>query len=271
MHEQSVTEFGSGLDAEMLRSKKVIVSDLDGTITDIKCDLEKNMSDAITELLRYKALAVIGGGSYGQFQNKFLAHLECPVRLLSRLYLFPTSATAFYRYENGNWQNVYLEKLSREEKEKIMQAFDFALRRAKYKRPSVVYGELIEDRETQITFAAIGQNAPPQLKRTWDPDHKKGELVKKYLEELLPEFEVNIGGATSIDVTRKGMDKAYGIHKIIECLNYTKEDLLFVGDALFKGGNDYPVKSTGIDCIGVSSPDDTMRLFSQIVEACKGK
>src|SRR5271157_1629707 len=159
-------------DNKTLISKKIIVSDMDGTLTDIKCDLEPEMSAKIAKLLEYKALAVIGGGKYEQFQKQFVEHLECPERLLSRLYLFPTCATAFYSYKDGEWRNVYMERLLREEKGKIMQAFDIALRKAGYTKPAVTYGELIEDRETQITFSALGQRAPPQLKKLWDPDHE---------------------------------------------------------------------------------------------------
>lgn len=256
------------LDDKALISKKIIVSDMDGTLTDIKCDLEPEMSATIAKLLEYKALAVIGGGKYDQFRKQFVDHLTCPADRLSRLYLFPTCATAFYAYKDGDWRNIYQERLSSEEKKKIMRAFDIALREANYEKPALTYGELIEDRETQITFSALGQRAPPPLKKLWDPDHEKRKLIRKYLEKEIPEFEINIGGGTSIDVTRKGIDKAYGIRKIMEHLSYTKSDLLFVGDALFEGGNDYPAKSTGIDCVSVNGPDDTMRLFSRIVDAC---
>jgi hypothetical protein len=244
---------------------------MDGTLTDIKCDLEKDMSGVIGRLLEHKALAVIGGGSYGQFQKQFVAHLDCPASLLSRLYLFPTCATAFYAYKDGVWENVYLEKLSDKEKGRIMHAFEVALHKADYRKPEVVYGELIEDRETQITFSALGQRAPPPLKKLWDPDHRKRKLIRAYLQDEIPEFEINIGGGTSIDVTRKGIDKAYGVRKIMEYLGFAQKDLLFVGDALFEGGNDYPARSTGVDCVSVSGPNETMRLFSEIVEACKNE
>jgi hypothetical protein len=39
-----------------------------------------------------------------------------------------------------------------------------------------------------------------------------------------------------------------------------------VGDALFRGGNDYIMRSTGIRCIFVSGPDETKTLIKRIIE-----
>lgn len=256
-------------DKEKLALKKIIVADMDGTLTESKCDLERDMSEVISRLLEHKELAVIGGGSYMQFRKQFVPYLVCPPALLSRLYLFPTCATTFYRYEKGEWQNVYSENLSLSEKAKIFEAFDVALKKAGYQKPERPYGEIIEDRETQITFSALGQQAPPAIKKEWDPDFAKRKQIRGYIEELIPEFEITVAGGTSIDVTRKGIDKGYGVRKIMEYMHYKKEDILFVGDAIFEGGNDYPAVRTGVDYVKVGGPKDAMQLFSMIIEACQ--
>ncbi len=69
--------------------------------------------------------------------------------------------------------------------------------------------------------------------------------------ERLPDLEVRSGGTTSVDVTRKGIDKAYGMRKLIEFLELELADVLFVGDRLDEGGNDYPVKAMGIETVAV--------------------
>ena len=249
--------------------KKIIVTDMDGTLTPSKGKIELRMVELITTLLNYKDLAVIGGGGYTQFQNQFVSGLPASSAAFSRLYLFPTDATTFYRFVDGQWKQVYAENLSEEEKAKIMQSFDAALEEAGYKKPKTVFGEILEDRGTQITFSALGQQAPIDLKKVWDPDAKKRQEIKKQLEMLIPEFEIGIGGMTSIDVTRKGIDKAYGILKIEQLLDYKIEEMVFIGDALFEGGNDYPVRRTGIDCIQVHSPQDTARLLEAIIAASR--
>ena len=74
-----------------------------------------------------------------------------------------------------------------------------------------VWGEVIEDRGSQITFSALGQQAPLEQKDKWDPDFTKRKKIKAILDTLIPEFSVRMGGATSIDITKPGIDKAYGI------------------------------------------------------------
>ena len=129
----------------------------------------------------------------------------------------------------------------------------------------------INDRGTQITYSGLGQNAPLELKNIWDNNLEKRKMIKKILESLIPEFEITIGGATSIDITRKGIDKAYGIKKICEYFKYKIEDLIFFGDAIFEGGNDYPVKMLGVDSIKIENYKETMAYFSKIIEIFEEK
>ncbi len=91
--------------------------------------------------------------------------------------------------------------------------------------------------------------------------------IKAALDELIPEFSVRLGGATSIDVTKKGIDKAYGISKLRDVLGISIAKMLFVGDALFPGGNDYPALQAGAQSIQVRDPHETMRVIEALV-AC---
>ncbi len=252
-------------------TKKIIVADLDGTLTPSKSMIEPSMVELLTKLLGYKDFAVIGGGRYSQFQNQFVEGLPSSSAAFSRLYLFPTCATTFYRFVDGAWRQIYAENLSPGERAKIKKAFEKALNDFGYKKPEYTFGEIIEDRGTQITFSALGQQAPIEFKSVWDPGAKKRQAIKGYLEKLIPEFEVTIGGMTSIDVTRKGIDKAHGIMKIKEYLGYGIGEMLFIGDALFEGGNDYPVKRTGVECIAVNGPDDTEKIIAEIIRSCERK
>jgi phosphomannomutase len=89
------------------------------------------------------------------------------------------------------------------------------------------------------------------------------------LDELIPVFSVRLGGTTSIDITQHGIDKAYGIRKLRDTLGVAIDEMIFVGDALFPGGNDYPAKGAGALSIQVSGPHETKRVIETIV-ACLG-
>jgi len=129
------------------------------------------------------------------------------------------------------------------------------------------WGEQVEDRGSQITFSALGQQAPLEPKKSWDPDFEKRKKIKTILDKMIPEFSVNLGGATSIDITKHGIDKAYGMYKLRDILSISIDEMLYIGDALFEGGNDYPARTTGANCIQVRDPQETKRVNETII-AC---
>lgn len=65
---------------------------------------------------------------------------------------------------------------------------------------------------------------------------------------------MRLGGTTSVDVTKAGIDKAYGIRKLRDILGVAIDDMILVVDALFQGGNDYPAKETGVYSSKLRSP-----------------
>jgi HAD superfamily hydrolase (TIGR01484 family) len=130
-----------------------------------------------------------------------------------------------------------------------------------------VWGEAIEDRGSQITFSALGQQAPLEEKKKWDPDFAKRKKIKAILDTSIPEFSVRLGGATSIDVTKPGIDKAYGIRKLRDVLGISLKEMIYIGDALFVGGNDYPAEQAGVVSISVRGPNETKPVVEAII-AC---
>jgi hydroxymethylpyrimidine pyrophosphatase-like HAD family hydrolase len=128
----------------------------------------------------------------------------------------PTCGTKFYQYK-GAWKKLYSEDFTVDEKTKIIASINKAVAKAGFK-VAKVWGEVIEDRGSQITFSALGQQAPLKEKTKWDPDFSKRKKIKAILDPLIPGFSVRLGGATSIDVTKPGIDKAYGIWKLRDVL-----------------------------------------------------
>ena len=103
----------------------------------------------------------------------------------------------------------------------------------------------------------------------WDADFAKRKKIKAVLDTLIPEFSVRLGGATSIDVTKPGIDKAYGIRKLRDILHISTQEMIYIGDALFPGGNDYPAEQAGVISIPVKCPAKTKRVIEAII-ACLG-
>ncbi|HSX58021.1 MAG TPA: HAD-IIB family hydrolase [Candidatus Saccharimonadales bacterium] len=259
-------------DLSQIKNKDLIVFDLDGTLAPTKSTIDQEMSKLLEDLLNVKKVAVIGGGKMELFQEQLLDNLKVPDESLKNLFLFPTTATTFYKHENGEWKQIYFHKLSQEEVDKIMAAFDKVLKEVEYK-PEKTYGKIIENRGSQITWSALGQDVVKvlgdkgvELKNEWRNENTPLKLkIAKMLQEELPNLEVHAAGYTSIDITKPGIDKAYGLHQIEEYLGIKIENMLFVGDAIFEGGNDYAITKTPVDYVQVKDTQATKEVIKSVL------
>jgi hypothetical protein len=183
----------------------------------------------------------------------------------------PTVGTRYYRFKQGKWRKMYSEDLTIKERQKIIKALNESLDDLGY-REKKTYGDIIEDRGSQIACSALGQDIVDHLgeegvrrKEAWDPTNEKKQKLRDYVARLIPEFEVRMGGSSTIDVTKQGIDKAYGMQKLLDLLNISKNDVFFIGDRLEENGNDYPVKAMGIDCMEVSDWQDTALIIEAVL------
>jgi len=244
--------------------KKLIVFDLDGTLAESKASIDAEMASLLDHLLKIVKVSIISGGAWSQFEKQVLAHLSHD-GCLHNLSLLPTCGTKFYKYDS-KWNLLYSEDFTGEEKKKIMGSLQQATETPDLK-PAQTWGDLIQDRGSQITFSGLGQQAPLEEKKKWDPDFGRRQKIKALLDKLIPEFSVRLGGATSIDITKHGIDKAYGIRKLRDVLGIPIPEMLYIGDAVFPGGNDYPAKEAGALSIDVKDPHETKRVIEAIL-AC---
>jgi phosphomannomutase len=242
--------------------RQLVAFDLDGTLAESKAAIDDEMSGLLGALLSVVPVAVISGGGFPQFQTQLIAHLphDAP---LARMSFLPTNGTRFYQF-TGDWVERYSEDFTPEQKARIRSALETAVAAAGF-AVSRTWGETIEDRGSQITYSALGQQAPLDQKKQWDPDFAKRKTIQALLNAALPDFSIGLGGSTSIDVTKPGIDKAYGMRKLRDILGIPMTAMLYVGDALFPGGNDAPARTTGAACIQVRDPGETKRVIEAIV------
>jgi phosphomannomutase len=243
--------------------KQLIGFDLDGTLAPSKSSIDTEMAGLLRDLLSRTQVAIISGGDFPQFQKQVVGQLAAGSDL-SKLTLLPTCGTKFFIWKNNGWDKLYSEDLSPDQKTLIEKSLNDAVEKSGFKAEKT-WGPAIEDRGTQITYSALGQQAPLDAKKTWDPDFSKRKKIAELAQPALKDFSVRLGGETSIDVTLPGIDKAYGIYKLRDVLKIPIEAMLYVGDALFPGGNDYPARSTGVDCVAVRDPEDTKSVIQTAI------
>jgi phosphomannomutase len=247
--------------------KALIVFDLDGTLAESKTPIDAEMSGLLAALFAIVKVAIISGADEPQFQKQVIGYLPHDAHF-DNLSLLPTCGTKFLEYKNA-WHKLYSEDLTEAQKQKIITAINNAVTASGFGAKKT-WGDPVEDRGSQITYSALGQQAPLDEKKSWDPDFAKRKKIKALLDVSLPDFSVSLGGLTSIDVTLPGINKAYGIRKLQDTLGIAIQEMVYVGDALFPGGNDYPVRETGVVCIQVRDPDETKRVIEAFIACLDG-
>ncbi len=216
---------------------------------------------------------------YEVFTNQLVKNLTCPRPLLANLFLFPTTSTAFYRYKGGKWTNVYAHFLSTAQKRTIRQAVTDVFHEIHYVPPKKIYGKTLEDRKSQMSYSFLGQDVVAQLgkkgvhlKEEWIKKNKPLKMkITRLLQKRLPDLEVHAAGFTTIDITKPGIDKGYGVRQIEKYLHVPIKDMVFIGDALYKGGNDAAAKKSGVQTIATSGPKETIRIIKKIIDRADQK
>ena len=251
--------------------KKILAFDSDDTIVVSKMAATERMAALLAEAMRYYDICIISGTGFDEtiYPNTVRQIEQIDGVDLSRLHIMPTSGTRYYRYHDGEWKLQYQEDLTEEQKQRIFAAIETSAKQLDMWVANPA-GEIIEDRLSQVTYSALGQQATAADKYAWaEANVEKRRQLNEAVKALLPEFEVRTAGTTSLDITKPGVDKAYGMQKLLEATGCTKEEVLFFGDKLEEGGNDFPVKHMGVDCIAVNRWEDTAYALEGIIAVSK--
>jgi phosphomannomutase len=242
----------------MIQKPKAIAFDLDGTLAESKQRMSSEMGDILGDLMREMPVAILSGASFEQVEKQFFPALPLNANL-EHLYMFPENAGKCFVYRDGTWKPQYDHSLTETESAAIVAALNQSLAEVGLNtKPSKLWGEQMENRGAQISFSPLGQEAPIDAKEAWHRDNEPlRKQLKMRLEQLLPNFSVAEGGMTTIDITHKGITKAYGLQRFAELTGIAIADMLYVGDALEEGGNDAVVIDTGIETHAVFGPEET--------------
>ena len=244
---------------------RLIAFDLDDTLAPSKSPLPTAISDVLARLLAHLPVAIISGGQIEQFRSQVIAQLtQVPAEALIRLHLMPVTGTQYFRFADGEWRREYADDLSEDEKQRARSALE-ELAGAFGLWEKQTWGPILEDRGSQITFSALGQAAPVEKKKAWDPTGEKKNKLAAAVQERVPDLSVRSGGSTSVDITRKGIDKGYALGRLEEVTGIPIAEMLFIGDRLDPDGNDYPVVRTGVATHAVTGWRDTVDFVESLL------
>lgn len=244
---------------------RLVAFDLDDTLAPSKCAIPEPIGDRLVRLAERVEVAIISGGQLEQFRKQVVEQLPpAGDEVLERIHLLPTCGTQYYRLRGGEITTVYAHALTEDERDRALAAVEEEAQRLGLWE-SRTWGDILEDRGSQITFSALGQQAPIDAKMAWDPDGSKKSRLRDAVAARLTDLEVRSGGSTSVDITHRGIDKAYGMRQLADATGIDLDDMLFVGDRLDPDGNDYPVKALGVPCHAVEGWEDTVAYLEELV------
>ena len=230
---------------------KVLAFDLDGTLAESKQPIPDEIAAEINRLLDKYVVAIVTGGKLEQVQRQVVAKLSNPVGLE----VFSCSGATYDIYGLMGLVNIYEHLIKDADRWEIQSQIETAARELGY-WVEVTHGNAFEFRGSQLTWSACGQLAAVDVKSGYDPT---GEKRKAIIDRLnLPNFDVRLGGMTSIDVSLKGRDKGYAV-KVLTNSGYKLDEIVYFGDQFGPSGNDLPVKKAGVLCYQVNNWGDTLR------------
>lgn len=251
-----------------IAKSSLIGFDLDNTLACSKKPMLAPMAETFSKIVDLIPVAIITGGRLYLVKSQILDMVTEGTNL-ENLHIMPTNGTSYYRIDNKqSLKCVYEHKIEPNQAEhviSVMRECAESMGLWKTSGDSMLWGEQIENRGSQITFSALGQLAPVEYKKAWDPEGKlKAQLVKR-ISQSLPNFAVRQGGDTSVDVYRRGDDKAQALLTLAKYCDLSIEKITFIGDHMEPGGNDYPTAFTGALAVRVKNPEDTLTLCTKVL------
>jgi glucan phosphorylase len=217
------------------------------------------MAKVLSDLIDRMPVALISGGSMADFERQVLSGIFNVKK--ENLYLLPTSGAELRFWQDGAWKTAYSFPVNPDKKEKLLSELSKAVGVSRAEIDAFV-----DDRGCQLTYSGLGKDASLSKKYAWDPRTEKRRVIIAKLQPRLSGLSMRIGGSTSIDFTEEGVDKAFGVSKLLEHLDLSPKDAVFVGDAMGEGGNDAPVATLGVKSITTASPEVTREIVLRMMQ-----
>ncbi len=230
--------------------------DLDNTLTRSRSPITPEHAEILKRLSEQADVIVVSGGRRSQIQNQLDSEMAGSYYVLG---------------QNGNeavlkdGTELWMQRPSETQKEAIRALVE----KMKSHLALEVQDEndLIEDRGCSIAYSTIGHHEDVSKKEVYDPDHAKRIALLDFFKDEVATLrdthgiEVRTGGTTCLDFFLAGKNKGSNITAFLPRMNWQKEDCLYIGDALFPGGNDETVIGV-IPTHAVKNPDETFQYLA---------
>ncbi|OBZ73504.1 Phosphomannomutase [Grifola frondosa] len=242
--------------------KKVILFDVDGTLTPARQAVSRETIDVLRALRKKAVIGVVGGSNFVKISEQLSVHGFPVVEEFD--YTFAENGLTAYKLGKPLPSQSFIQFLGEERYKRLV---NFILHYIADLDIPIKRGTFVEFRNGMVNVSPMGRNATIEERNEYeiyDKQHGIRTAFVEALKEKFPDYGLtfSIGGQISFDVFPNGWDKTF-------CLQHVQdegfEEIHFFGDKTYKGGNDYEIYSDP-RTIGhsVTSPQDTVRILKEL-------
>ena len=256
--------------------KKIVLFDMDGTLTPPRKELDRDLIPALRELAKISEIGIVTGSDHNYVLQQMGLLME-NTEIRYKLHILPCNGTKYYPppLSASHKHELTFEKNMREELgemhfSSIMQQI---LRRQAqlhlYNLP--LTGHFVDYRGSMINWCPIGRNATLDERSAFvefDRGFSHGNFRNIVAEQLREEFKnsnidlsIKTGGETSFDIYPKGWDKTFALQ------HFPDKEIWFIGDKCHEGGNDEEIYKALLpnNSFSVESPTETKDIIEKVL------
>ena len=214
---------------------KIFIFDVDGTLTPSRLPMTNKFENFFKKWTKKNTFYLVTGSDLPKLQEQ-MNGLE-----IHSNGIFTCCGNQFWESDPAvhpkHCDLIYDNKF--EMTTKLKNSLKVMLMSSQYKHR---YGNHIEDRGSMVNFSIVGRNCTQEQREEyykWDKEKSERKKISIFLKHKFPELDAVIGGQISIDIYPKGNDKSQVLEHIER--NHSKGKIIFIGDGIENGGNDYPL------------------------------
>lgn len=257
--------------------EKIVLFDMDGTLTAPRGPVEPKVVHALRKLTKLTRVGIVTGSDFDYVMQQMSAAFDVGGVSIDMLDILPCNGTKKYVTSKSNEFKLesevnMIEKIERENYRRLIKFCSDSQSKIIERFPDIPFtGTFIQYRGSLLNWCPVGRSANNSERAVFvDVDAMTG-IRKSFMKELQDliqennmEVTVALGGSTSLDIYPKGWDKTYALTR------YPNHDIWFVGDRCEEGGNDWHIyealKPAGRS-FHVHSPDETVSTIDKIISS----
>ena len=207
---------------------RIFIFDIDGTLTPSRLMMKKEFAKFFDKWSERNKYYLVTGSDLDKTKE------QLPIIYIDR------AEAIFTCCGNQMWRDnelIYDNKF--ELTSKLKNTLEVVLMSNQYPHR---YGNHIEDRGSMVNFSIVGRNCTQEQREEyykWDKEKGERRKMSIFLKNKFKDLDAVIGGQISIDIYPKGNDKSQVLEHIER--NHSKGKIIFIGDGIENGGNDYPL------------------------------